>query len=345
MTNNAHRSQNAVDVSILIVSYNTRELTLEAIRTAKAQTSRISSEIIVVDNASTDGSAEAIAAVFPDVRLMALDHNLGFAGGNNLASTEAKGEYLLLLNPDTVVLAAAIDNLVAFARANPKGRIWGGRTLFADGTLNPASCWGRMTMWNLACRATGLTSLFRNSEVFNSEAYGNWQRDTVRSVDIVSGCFLLIKRSFWRKLGGFAPVFFMYGEEADLCLRAKSLGARPMITPDAMIIHYGGASESARTDKLVRLLAAKAELIERHFSAPVRPFAHLLLQAWPISRVTALSLAATLTGATRSRQDAQVWRDVLGRRSNWRHGFTGRAQRQLMTGKLAISKASGQAAS
>lgn len=201
-----------IDVSILIVSFNTRELTLEALRSVRRETTDVSYEVIVVDNASGDGSAMAIAAEFPDVRLFARADNIGFARANNLAAREARGKYILLLNPDTVVLDRAIDRLHAFARRLPDARIWGGRTLFADGSLNSASCWGRMTLWNLACRATGLAAVFRTAEVFNGEAYGGWLRDTERTVDIVSGCFLMIESSFWRELDGFDPLFFMYGE-------------------------------------------------------------------------------------------------------------------------------------
>lgn len=310
-----------IDVSILIVSFNTKALTLEAIRSAIDQTKTLDAEIIVVDNASSDGSARAIAENFPSVQLLALDDNLGFAAANNLASAHATGDYILLLNPDTVVLDRAIDRLVDFARANPMGGIWGGRTLFANGELNMASCWGRMTLWNLFCRASGLTAVFPNSEIFNGEAYGGWARDSVRRVDIVSGCFLLISRRWWKKLGGFAPVFFMYGEEADLCLRATKLGAKPMVTPEATIVHLGGASESVRADKMVRLLAAKAELIERHFSAGTRPLARLLLLCWPLSRTLALKLAASLSGKQRFADSAATWAEILSRRSSWRGGF------------------------
>lgn len=310
-----------IDVSILIVSYNTKALTIEAIRSAIDQTRTLDFEIIVVDNGSHDGSAQAIAENFPGVRLIALDDNLGFAAANNLASAHATGDYILLLNPDTVVLDRAIDRLVDFARANPLGGIWGGRTLFADGSLNAASCWGRMTPWNLFCRASGLTAIFPRSEIFNGESYGGWQRDTVRRVDIVSGCFLLISRRWWKKLGGFAPVFFMYGEEADLCLRATRLGAKPMVTPHATIVHLGGASEKVRADKMVRLLAAKSELIERHFSTGTRPLARLFLLAWPASRTLALKLAAMLSGKQRYADAAAIWEEILNRRSSWRGGF------------------------
>ncbi|RMF37245.1 MAG: glycosyltransferase family 2 protein [Alphaproteobacteria bacterium] len=293
-------------------------MTLACLRSIAAET-ETAHEIILVDNASTDGSAQAVAKEFPGIRLMAEAENHGFAGANNLAAAEARGQYLLLLNPDTVVRERAIDRLVDFAREMPQAKIWGGRTLFADGSLNPASCWRRIGLWNLFCRAAGLTGLFPGSPVFNSEAYGGWARDSVRAVDIVSGCFLLITRALWQQLGGFDAHFVMYGEEADLCLRARALGADPHITPAATIIHHGGASERVRAEKMIRLLRAKTSLIRRHLPAWQRPAALALIRAWPLSRRLALGLVA-LSG--RKRESAAVWAEIWRRRAEWQQGWS-----------------------
>ena len=310
-----------IDVSILIVSYNTRALTLEALSSAVAETARSSYEIIVVDNASHDGSATALAQHPSRPRVIALHENIGFGRANNLAAKQARGRYILLLNPDTVVLDGAIDALVDFADANADAMIWGGRTVFADGRLNPASCWGRMTLWNQVCRVTGLTSIFANSEFFNGEAYGGWNHENVRCVDIVSGCFFLIERDVWNSLGGFDPHFFMYGEEADLCLRARKIGAKPMVTPAATIIHLGGASETARTAKMVKLLSAKASLIGRHWHPALRPIGQALQALWPLSRAIALTISATLTGSPTQRAAAKTWREIWAQRANWQSGY------------------------
>ena len=285
-----------IDVSIIVVSYNTLALTRAALDSVVAQTHVARYEVIAVDNASADGSAGMIASHPIGADLIRLDENIGFARANTLAARRARGRYILLLNPDTVVLESAIDRLVAFADCHPEARIWGGRTYFADGSLNPSSCWKRMTVWNLICRATGLTGLFPRIGAFNSEAYGGWARHHPRHVDIVSGCFLLIDRPLWSALGGFDPIYFMYGEEADLCLRARALGANPLITPSAQIVHYGGASEPARAGKMVRLLAAKETLIERHWNPLLVPLGQALLAAWPLTRMLALSTAAAITG-------------------------------------------------
>lgn len=314
-------------MTVVVISYNTRDMTLECLASLYAQT-QAPIEVIVVDNASTDGSAEAIAQAFPQVRLLAETRNHGFAPAHELALPLARGRWLLLLNPDTVVLDGAIDHLLAFAQRTPQAMIWGGRTLYPDRSLNPYSCWRRMTLWSLLCRASGLTGLFPRSALFNSEAYGGWDRGSARQVDIVTGCLLLIERAFWARLGGFDRAFTMYGEEADLCLRARALGARPMITPEATIIHYGGASETVRTDKMVRLLKAKRELIRRHFGPVSRPLAAGLLAVWPLGRAVLLGAAASVTGRGGLRARANGWWDIWRRRDEWSAGYSNRAREQ-----------------
>jgi GT2 family glycosyltransferase len=322
-------------VSILVVSYQTREMTLECLASIARET-RASHEVIVVDNASSDGSAEAIAEAHPEVRLLAETENHGFARANNIAARHARGDHLLLLNPDTVILDGAVDRLLDFARETPRARIWGGRTVFADGRLNPTSCWRRMSVWNVACRSSGLSRAFPRSELLNSEGYGGWDRGSRREVDIVTGCFLMIGRADWEALGGFDPAFVMYGEEADLCLRAaRDLRARPAVTPEATIVHHGGAADRVAADRVVRTLRAKAELLERHLPAWQRPLARPLFRAWPLGRGLMLSAAARLGrggagGGHRhaegaSGEGAAVWREVWSRRAEWQGGFGPRA--------------------
>jgi GT2 family glycosyltransferase len=310
-----------IDVSILVVSYNTCAMTRAALDSILTETKDVSYEVIAVDNASSDESASMIAAHPLHPEFIRLTENIGFARANNLAAKRARGRYILLLNPDTLVLDSAIDKLVAFAKCEPKARIWGGRTLYANGSLNPSSCWGRMTLWNLFCRASGLTGLFPGSELFNGEAYGGWKRNSVRNIDIVSGCFFLIEKELWDGLNGFDPLFFMYGEEADLCLRAHAFSARPMISPHATIIHYGGASETARAGKMVRLLAAKVSLVDRHWQPLLVPLGHALLIAWPLTRLVATSVSAAMVPSASNLETAEAWRLIWRRRNEWQHGY------------------------
>ena len=306
-------------VSIIVISFNTRAMTLECLRSVVAETT-VPYELIVLDNDSQDGSAAAIAAEFPGIRLIASRENLGFARGNNVASAGARGKYVLLLNPDTLVLDHALDRIVAFAERTPEAGIWGGRTLSGDRSLNPTSVFGDMTLWSLFCRATGLALVFKDSAFFNSEFYGAWQRDSERAVDVVMGCFFLMRRTDWEALGGLDPTFVMYGEEADLCRRARARGARPRMTPDATIVHFHGAS-SRRADREIMTLKAQATMIRRHFPGWKRPAGLFLLGVWPWTRMVSGDVIAKVSGRERFAEAGRMWADVWKARDDWRAGY------------------------
>lgn len=317
-------AMNALDstpsLSILMVNWNTREMTLACLRSLFEQTRETSFEVIMVDNDSKDGSAEAIAREFPMVRLLPEKHNHGFAKATNMAADVARGEYFLLLNTDTVVLDGAVDKLMAFSRQRPEAKIWGGRTLFGDGKLNPNSCFNRITPWSAFCLATGLTRLFSRFAFFNPEIFGKWARDDERQVDIVSGCFLLIKADDWRALGGFDLTFYMYGEESDLCARARARGALPRITPEATIIHYGGASNTRAAKRICYLHGARIGLIQRQFPMGLRKFGQNATVFAVGLRATLFKIAALIKGDEGTRANAREWGEAWSKRAVWRHG-------------------------
>jgi GT2 family glycosyltransferase len=322
-----HHLADEPDISIIIVSYNTCAMTLDCIRSIIAQTTKVRYEVIVFDNASEDGSARAVRDFFPRVTVVASLENLGFAQANNVAAMRATGRRLLLLNPDTVILDHAIDHLNDFANANPRCRIWGGRTIFADGSLNPGSCWGDATLWSIFCFATGLTNL-RQSALCNPEGYGGWKRDSTRTVDIVTGCFLLIDRPLWDQLAGFDPKFFMYGEEADLCWRARKLGAQPSISPAATIIHHGRSSEPDDAEQRIKVLAGRITLLRRHHSRIVIFVGGALYLMLPPLRLLVYGLLSVFfPGRTHFDQKVRNWRRVWQGRERWLHGWNDDAVR------------------
>jgi N-acetylglucosaminyl-diphospho-decaprenol L-rhamnosyltransferase len=296
-------------LTILVVSYNTRVLTLACLDSVRAHTVTEETQVIVVDNASTDGSADAIAAAHPSVELLRSPQNLGFASANNLGAEAARGERLLLLNPDTVLGRESVAALLAFAARTPSAGIWGGRTTFADGTPNPSSCWRRATIWSELCATLGLAALARGNRMVDPEVVGDLSDGRERAVDIVSGCFLMLDLATWRRLGGFDPRFFMYGEDADLCLRARRLGCQPAVDPTATIIHLGGASEPSRAEKLCKLLYARAQLARAH-SAPLAAALQVaLLRSRPWSRAMCWTALAAL-GRRDARERAATWHAV-----------------------------------
>ncbi|MCK4872282.1 MAG: glycosyltransferase family 2 protein [Phycisphaerales bacterium] len=253
------RKKMDVDLSIIIVSYKVPELLDDCLASIFAQPTDLACEILVVDNAPGDGSAEIVREKYPQVTLLEPDDNLGFAGGNNFAARQATGRRLLLLNPDTIVLDDAIGTLWAFADSKPSAGIVGGRTVRKDGSLEPTCCWADPGLWPLLCKATALNVVMKGSRLFDREAMGWWQRDDDRQVDIITGCFLMIDRSVWDELGGFDPRFFMYAEEVDLCWRVRKTGREIWFAHEPEIVHLVGASASKATGS--RLLAVNGALL------------------------------------------------------------------------------------
>ncbi|MEM9379155.1 MAG: glycosyltransferase family 2 protein [Planctomycetota bacterium] len=307
----------SVDASVLVVSYNTRDLTLACIRSVFEETAQITPEVIVVDNASSDGSAEAIEREFPEATVLALDENIGFGAACNRAAQRASGRHFILLNPDARVLDGALDRVVEYADGRPDCGIVGGRTLHEDGSLNPSSCWGRPTLWSLFCQATCLSTLFPRSALFDPTSLGRWERDEERDVPVVSGCFLLVPREHWERLGGFDESFFMYGEDVDLSLRSAALGRSPRILPTATVVHVGAASEPIKSDKLVRLLRAQRQLIRKHWSPlATRIGLGLLSTGVAVRAAGSRGLRAVGLGGRFGRSSA--WGGAWARREQWR---------------------------
>ena len=251
----------ATPVTVAVVSYNTRSATLACLDSVVA-TGIDGLSVVVVDNASTDGTADAIAKRFPQVQLIVAAENLGFAKAVNVAAGQAEPGYLVLLNPDTIVLPGSLEALLEFALQYPEYRLYGGRTLRSDGSLDPSSCWGSPSMWSLTCYATGLSTAFKKSRIFDPESLGGWQRNTVRTVPVITGCLLLISVRDFQLLGGMDELFFLYGEDAEFSLRARSNGLRPVIVPDAVIIHDSGGSTGGGGTKMCMVMAGKATYLQ-----------------------------------------------------------------------------------
>lgn len=312
------------DVAVLIVSYNTRDRTLECVRSVLAHPPAAGTEIVVVDNDSADGSADALELEFPEVTVLRSGGNLGFARAVNLGARASTADYLLLLNPDTVVRQGALPSLLAFARAHPEHGVYGGRTFREDGELDPSSCWGAPTLWSLACFASGLSTAFAGSPVFDPESLGRWPRDTVREVPVVTGCLLLVSRADFDRIGGMDERFFLYGEDAEFSLRAARAGMRPVIVPDAAIVHAVGASTGARGRKMTMVLAGKVTLLRSAWS-PLRARIGVGMLG------AGVLLRAGLETLTRRRD--RMWVHAWRHRNQWLPGYP--AARELIFGKEA----------
>jgi len=309
----------SVDVSVVVVTYRCRDAARDCLASLYEGTGGVSFEVVVVDNASGDGTEEMVKEEFPQARLFPLPDNIGFGRAVNLAAEQARGEHLLLLNPDTIVHAGMVEELVGFARGLPGPAICGGRTLRPDGRLDPGSCWGAPSLWSLFCFATMLSTAFKGSRLFDPESLGGWKRDSVRDVDIVTGCLLLAPRELWLELGGFDPRFFMYGEDADLALRAAKAGVRRVITPRAVVTHEVGVSSATRPDKLLLLFRGKAALVRKHWG-PVRRRVGVRLLVAGVGLRTLEALRPGRRGAAGNRP-ASAWPAVWRARKDWVQGY------------------------
>lgn len=310
------------DVAIVIVSYNSEDHIEACLESVFAQKKSVNQQVIVVDNDSRDGTVELIRRKFPEVELVIPGANLGFAAGVNLGVKHADAEFVLLLNPDTEILDHAVDVVVEFARKNPGHGLYGGRTLRPDGSLEPSSCWGLPSLWSMTLFAFGLTTLAPKNRWLDPESLGSWKRDTVREVGVITGCFLLSPLEVWKKLGGLDERYFMYGEDADLAMRAHAAGYRPVICPEATLIHEVGACSDTPVHKTMLLYRGKASLVRTHWKGPAQTLGLFFLATGTGLRA-AISRLRSSSGHNDS---AGRWQTLWQEREQWIGGYgtTGR---------------------
>lgn len=306
------------DVAVIIVTYNSEGQIRECLESVIAQRKHVTQQIIVVDNHSKDGTVDVIRDGFPEVELLLPGENLGFAKGVNYGVNHSDAEFVLLLNPDTVILDHAVDVIVDFARANPGHGLYGGRTLRPDGSLEPSSCWGAPTLWSMGLFALGITTLAPKNRWLDPESLGTWQRDTVREVGVITGCFLLAPTAVWKELRGLDERYFMYGEDVDLALRARGAGYRPVICPDAKLIHEVGQSSETPVHKTLLLYRGKASLVRTHWHGLSRVLGLFLLTFGTGIRAMASSLASS----AKTTEAASRWQTLWKRREEWIQGYT-----------------------
>ena len=309
-------------LDIILVSYNTAEYTQRAIESVYVETQGTDFHIIMVDNDSSDNSVELITDKYPRVEVIQTGDNLGFAGGVNVGVKAGKADYVLLLNPDTVILDGAIDKLMDYAKTTPKAGVWGGVTLNDDLSLNPNNARARLSFKTLLFSALGLSKAFNGSCFFNHDNYGCWDRTTEREVDVITGCFFLTPRSLWNELEGLDETFFMYAEEADYCIRAIKKGYQPRVTPEACIIHHGGVSETNLSGKMLKLLKGKSELINKHAASWQKPIYKGLLQLHVFNKLLSLQLLCLIKNSKNSKKETlSEWQKVYRQRKEWLRGY------------------------
>lgn len=228
-------------LSIAIVNWNTRQMLLNALASIYDYPPDFAFEVIVVDNNSADGSAEAVAIAYPQVKLVASKENTGYAKGNNIAIEQASGQYVLLLNPDVILPEGGLAKAIAFMETHKDAGALGVRLVHPDGRLQ-RSVRGFPTPLAVSYELFGLSRVFPQNQIFGAYRMTWFQYDEIAEVDQPMGTFLLIRRETLEKVGLLDERFPIFFNEVDWCLRCKRAGWKIYFTPEIEVIHYGGAS-------------------------------------------------------------------------------------------------------
>lgn len=285
-----------LQISVIVLNYNTREMTLDCLRVLHRELAETPAEVWVVDNGSSDGSSSAIRREFPTVRLIENERNLGFGAANNQAMRQARGSLFLLLNSDAFLLPGALGSMVRYLQRHPRAGVVGPRLLNADGSLQP-SCWRFPSPTRAWLENLGIAAAFSRHPVVGD--YRRWAHDEERSVEFVSGACFMVRREVFEQVGGFDERFFMYSEETDWQHRMRTGGWEIGFTPAAEVTHLGGASG-----------AAEPARINRHF------FESLDYYAWKHHGLSGLvTLRAAMVVGSTARALLWSFRSLLGSRS------------------------------
>lgn len=252
------------DVSILIVSWNVRDLLLRCLESLPAGAAGLTFETIVVDNASSDGTVEAVRMAFPAVQLIANPENKGFTGGNNQALAVSTGDFLFLLNPDTVVQPGAVTALHHTLLSHPQTGIVGPRLRYADGTTQPSR--RRFpTIATLFTESTIVQEYLPGLGLFKRYYCDDRPVDKAQQVDWIVGAAMFVRRAVYTQIGGLDEGFFMYSEELDWCRRVAAAGWQIAYDPEAEVIHYEGrSSEQVVAARHIRFFSSRVRYAAKY---------------------------------------------------------------------------------
>lgn len=261
------------ELSIVIVSHNVREMLAQCLRSVFQALQGIGGEVIVVDNASDDGTVAALMPEFPQVCWIPLTTNVGFGRANNIGIARARGHYVLLLNPDTLIGPDTLRAMLAYMEQHPEVGIAGCRVLNRDGSFQETCRRGFPTPWVAFTRLFGLERLFPRSRLFARYSQGFRDEQEVGYVEVISGAFMFCRREVLRELRGFDPEYFLYGEDIDLCYRAHLAGWRIGYVGTVSILHFKGEStRRSTTDALFHFYEAMRIFVRRYYrGSPLVP--------------------------------------------------------------------------
>lgn len=257
-----------IELSIIIVNYNVKAFLQNCLSSILRSTEKINSEIIVVDNASDDGSVELIKKNFPQVKLIESKINLGFSRANNLGLQVAQGRYICLINPDTIVEESTFHEMIKFMNEHPEVGLAGCKILNPDGTFQLACRRSFPTPWVAFTKIVGLSKFFPKSKIFARYNLTYLDENQSYEVDAVSGSFMFLRREVYEKIGGLDETFFMYGEDLDYCYRVKKAGFQVYYVHTTQIIHFKGEStKRSNIDEIKHFYEAMRLFVRKHLAS------------------------------------------------------------------------------
>ena len=290
-----------IDISAIIVNWNTKRLLMDCIHSIINETKEYKIEIIVVDNCSADGSPEEVKQKFPEVKLIVNDRNLGFSKANNIGIRKSTGKYICLVNSDIKVLAGCLDRMCGYMDKHPAIGMLGPKAYNKDFVLQH-TCREFPTLWSLMCQASFLTNLFPASKLFKDSFMTYFDHNTVRRIEALSGCFLMVRRTALDEVGLLDEKFFIYAEDVDWCKRFYKAGWDIVFYPEAEIIHYGSASSSAAPVRFIlEMLKANFQYWEKYHGR-VSQFLHILINIYhSLIRIKVLFVSSLISKAIRGK--------------------------------------------
>lgn len=271
-----HTARNTPLISTIIVSWNVRQLLLQCLASLQVNAADLENEIIVIDNASHDGTVAAVQAAFPAVRVIANTENRGFTGGNNQGLATARGDYFFLLNPDTEAQPGALAELFRLLQSHPQVGIVGPRLRYADGSIQ-SSRRRFPTLLTLFTESTIIQDYWPELPWFRRYFLADRSPDETQPVDWIVGAAMFVRRRVYEQIGGLDEGFFMYCEELDWCRRATAAGWQIVYHPVAEVMHYEGrSSEQAVASRHIRFFSSRVRYTRKYHGR----LAAACLRAW-----------------------------------------------------------------
>lgn len=305
-----------MDLSIVIVNWNCHRYTAECIASIHQNPLTADYEIVVVDNASTDGSAQVLREAYPQIRLIVSEENIGFARANNLGLQHCSGTYVLFLNPDTVILSDALDEMYRYISSSDAIGALGCKLLNDDRTVQ-ASCIQRFpTILGEALDSDFLRQRFPGSRMWGTAPLFDPAGNDGVEVEMISGACIMAPLAVLRLLGGFSSDYFMYGEDMDLCYRIRQLGRKVCYLGRAQIVHYGGKSTKQREAESFSVIVMRQSVFTFLVKTRGRLYAwgyRMFLALSALGRLAILGIASVLPGVDRvsARYSSRKWINIL----------------------------------